>query len=151
MWFAIRDASSTDARSLGAFHRFRLVNAFLRCITIAGIGALNGTPVSAQIMAAIDGTGSRITYADASGLSAASVSPTLEWLAPSASLAATGSFSQFAGGGWTLQGTAAGSVFTPPAAGFRGELAVAGVGSTSQNGSSAGEILGHSRRPRLPE
>jgi hypothetical protein len=102
-------------------------------------------PVSAQTTAAIEGTGSRITYAGTTGLSAASVTPTLEWLTPSASLTASGSLSQFVGGGWTLQATTASSVFTPPLAGLRGELAGAGVGSTNQGGSSAGEILGHGR------
>jgi hypothetical protein len=110
------------------------------------VGAMSATvPASAQMTAAIDGTGSRITYSGATGLSAASVTPSVEWLTPSAALTASGSFSQFVGGGWTFQGTAASSVFTPSFAGFRGELAGAAVGSTNQGSSSAGEVLGHGR------
>lgn len=124
----------------------RPVLRLLHIVVAVGVGTVSpAIPVSAQTTAAIEGTGSRVTYVGATALSAASVTPTLEWLAPSASLAASGSFSQFVGGGWTLQGTTASSVFTPPFAGFRGELAGAGVGSTNQAGSSAGEILGRGR------
>jgi len=69
----------------------------------------------------------------------------LEWLTPSLSIAADGGFAQFAGGGWSLQGSAAASRFTPLFSRFRGELALAAVGSTHQDGTTAGEILGRGR------
>jgi hypothetical protein len=140
---SLRSATRPVRRSPGptlALHALSLLR-----IAMAPIGAVSAAPLSAQMTAAIDGTGSRITYAGANGLSTVSLSPTLEWLTPSASFTAGGSFSQFTGGGWTLQGSTAGSLFTPAFAGFRGELAGGGVGSTYQDGSSAGEILGRGR------
>lgn len=101
--------------------------------------------VSAQLTAAIEGSGSRLSYEGGDGLSVVVVRPMLEWFTPSLSIAADGGFAQFAGGGWSLQGSAAASRFTPLFSRFRGELAIAAVGSTHQDGTTAGEILGRGR------
>jgi hypothetical protein len=121
-----------------------------RCSVLCVIGLIVGgatgpATASAQLTTAIEGTGSRISYAGGDGLSVVVVRPVLEWLSPSFSIAADGGFAQFASGGWSLQGSAAASRFTPLFSRFRGELAIAAVGSTHQDGTTAGEILGRGR------
>ncbi|HEY3012696.1 MAG TPA: glycogen-binding domain-containing protein [Gemmatimonadales bacterium] len=102
-------------------------------------------PASAQLAAAIEGSGARVRYEGGDGISVFVLRPMLEWYAPSLSVAADGGLAQFAGGGWTLQGSTAASGFTPLFSHLRGELALEGAGSTHQDGTTAGEVLGHSR------
>lgn len=106
-------------------------------------------PAGAQTTLAVEGNRSQVSYADATAVSTFSVTPSLEWLAPSASLTASSTFSQFVAGGWTLQGGAGASVFSGRFAGFRGELAAGGIGSTNQDGTGAGEVLGRARIHRF--
>jgi hypothetical protein len=108
-------------------------------------GAIGPARASAQFTAALEGSGSRISYEGGDGLSVVVVRPMLEWFTPSLAIAADGGFAQFASGGWTLQGSAAGSHFTPLFSRLRGEVALAAVGSTHQDGTTAGEILGRGR------
>ena len=102
-------------------------------------------PLQAQVTAALEGGGSRIDYAGSPDLSALSLSPSLEWLTPSTRFTAYGGFAQFSGGGWSLEGSTTMSGFTPPLGRFRGELAGAAVGSTSDGGVDAGEVLARGR------
>jgi len=117
----------------------------LRIIGLIVGATIAPATASAQLTAAIEGSGSRISYDGGDGLSVVVVRPVLEWFTPSLSIAADGGFAQFAGGGWSLQGSAAASRFTPLFSRFRGELALAAVGSTHQDGTTAGEILGQGR------
>jgi len=103
------------------------------------------TPVFGQVTAVLEGGGSRIDYAGSPDLSALSVSPGLQWLTPSSRLTVEGGFAQFSGGGWSLQGAAAASGFTPAFGLLRGELAGTAIGSTSGDGADAGELLAHAR------
>jgi len=119
------------------------VVSLLSCIAVAA-GTLPA-PASAQVSAAIEGIGSRIGYEGASGLSAVLIRPVLDWSSPSASVSASGGFAQFEGGGWTLQGAAAGNKFTAFGSRFGGEIGAATVGSTHQDGTTAGEVLGRGR------
>jgi Glycogen recognition site of AMP-activated protein kinase len=100
---------------------------------------------SAQWSAAIEGIGSRIGYDGAGDLSAILIGPVLDWSSPSASLSASGGFAQFEGGGWTLQGAAAGTKFAPFGSHFGAEIGGATVGSTHQDGTTAGAVLGRGR------
>jgi hypothetical protein len=103
------------------------------------------TPLFAQVTAALEGGGSRISYSGSNDLNALSLSPSVEWLTASTRLTAEASFAQFSGGGWSLQGAVAGSGFTPSFGGLRGELAAAAVGSNRDDGVDAGELLGRAR------
>lgn len=111
----------------------------LVCNTLAPV------PASAQLSAAIEGSGERISYAGGGGLSVLVVRPMLEWSTPTLSLAGDGGFAQFAGGSWSLQGSAAASGVAPLFSRFLGELALGGVGSTHQDGTTAGEVLARGR------
>jgi len=106
-------------------------------------------PAAAQMTAAVEGNRSQVSYADASSVSTYSITPSLEWLTPSFSLTSSASFSQFVAGGWTFQGGAGASVFSGRFAGFRAELAGGGIGSTNQDGTAAGEVLGRVRVHRF--
>jgi hypothetical protein len=120
----------------------------LRVLCVIGLivgSTIRPATASAQLTAAIEGSGSRVSYEGGDGLSVLVVRPVLEWFTPSLSIAADGGLAQFAGGGWSLQGSAAGSWFTPLFSRFRGELAIATVGSTHQDGTTAGEVLGRGR------
>ena len=106
-------------------------------------------PAAAQLTAAVEGNRSQVSYADASSVSTYSITPSLEWLTSSFSLTSSASFSQFVAGGWTFQGGAGASVFSGRFAGFRAELAGGGIGSTNQDGTAAGEVLGRVRVHRF--
>ena len=106
-------------------------------LTILLTAASATTPLAAQVTAALEGGGSRINYSGFSDLSALSLSPSLEWLGPSARLSAEGSFAQFSGGGWSLQGSAAGSGFSPQVGRFRGELGATATSSTTRHRQAA--------------
>ena len=114
-------------------------------LTLVLTAASATTSLTAQVTAALEGGGSRINYSGFSDLSALSLSPSLEWLGPSARLSAEGSFAQFSGGGWSLQGSAAGSGFSPLVGHFRGELGATATSSTSDDGINMGELLGRTR------
>jgi hypothetical protein len=64
---------------------------------------------------------------------------------PNASLAASGVASGFSGGGWSLQGSASGSIFVPSSSRFQAELGTAVTGSTPDSGSGTAELLGLTR------
>jgi Glycogen recognition site of AMP-activated protein kinase len=109
------------------------------------LAVVTPAPAFAQLTTAIEGIGSRITYDGGDGLSALLIRPEVEWSTPSASIAANGGFAQFASGGWTLQGAVAASSFTPFSSRLGGELAGDAIGSTHQDGTTAGGVLGRGR------
>ena len=58
---------------------------------------------------------------------------------------ASGTYSQFASGGWSTQGALSGSLFTPLARGPLAELSGFGGGSAHQDGTRTGEVLINAR------
>jgi hypothetical protein len=99
----------------------------------------------AQAVGSLDAGLTRVGYTDVPGITAYSISPALQVFRPNASLVASGVFSGFSGGGWTLQGTASGSIFVPGGSHFQAELGAAGAGSTPDSGSGTAEFLGLAR------
>ena len=102
-------------------------------------------PLRAQVTAALEAGGSRLSYDGSADVSAVSLAPSLEWLSPSSRVTAEGGFAQLTGGGWSLQGAAALSAFTPPLGAVRGEMVLEAAGSTRDAGSGAGDVRGHAR------
>jgi AMP-activated protein kinase-like protein len=101
---------------------------------------------AAQTVGSVDAGVTRIGYTDLPGITAYSLSPALQVLRPSASLLANGVFSYFDGGGWTLQGTTAGSIFLPRGSPVQVELGGTLAGSVDVDGNKSAELLA---QPRL--
>jgi hypothetical protein len=115
---------------------------FILTSVIVSVGA---RPAPAQVSASIEAGGTRIAYDQASGISAASLTPALEVTGPRGSFSASGSFSQFNGGGWSLQGLSTVSVLAPASGSLRLEVGGSGAGSTHQDGTGTGELAGRVR------
>lgn len=93
----------------------------------------------------IDAGALNMRYADTVNTNAIAVTPALWAESQSGSFNAIGTFSQFTAGGWSVQGAGNGSLFTPRAGLFLGELGVAGGGSSRNDGSRTGQLLGTGR------
>lgn len=89
--------------------------------------------------------GVAVRYADTLNASAATLTPraAADWGRGLAEV--SGTYSQFASGGWSTQGALSGSLFTPFAHGLLGELAGSGGGSAHQDGTRTGEVLINAR------
>jgi hypothetical protein len=101
---------------------------------------------AAQTVGSVDAGVSRIGYTDLPGITAYTVSPALQLFRPNASLFANGVYSYFNGGGWTLQGTTAGSIFLPRGSRVQAELGGTLSGSVDNDGNKSAELLA---QPRL--
>ena len=86
-----------------------------------------------------------LRYADTVSTGAAVITPHvgIDW--PGAFADASATYSQFTIGGWSLQGVASGSGFIPINRHFLGEVALLGGGSTHNDGTRTGEIVGNAR------
>jgi 1,4-alpha-glucan branching enzyme len=93
----------------------------------------------------IDAGALNMRYADTVNTSAIAVTPAFWTESRSGSLGATGTFSQFTGGGWSAQGSTDGSVFTPRKGVMLGELSGSGGGSSRNDGSRTAQLLGSAR------
>jgi hypothetical protein len=80
-------------------------------------------------------------YADSVDATAIAVTPSFWINARRASLNTTGTLSEFSGGGWSAQGSADGSLFTPRAGLFVGEFEGSAGGSTRNDASRTGQLL----------
>jgi hypothetical protein len=101
---------------------------------------------AAQTVGSVDAGATRIGYTDLPGITAYSISPALQLLRPNSSFLANGVYSYFNGGGWTLQGTAAGSIFVPRGSRVQAELGGTLSGSVDNDGNKSAELLA---QPRL--
>ena len=99
----------------------------------------------AQVSAALDAGASQAVYGDGSGVSVLTLSPQLMLRGRRAHLLLDGGFAQFTGDGWSLQGEARGSVFTPAAAGLQLEFMGDADGTTHQDRSRSGSFSGGAR------
>ena len=112
------------------------VGAFLFC----------GRPMRAQLVQSTFDLGVvSLRYADSLSVTAAAFTPDLRLESERALAQLTGTYSQFAEGGWSAQATGAGSVFTPTRRRLLGELAGVAGGSTHQDGTRTGHIIGNAR------
>ena len=86
-----------------------------------------------------------LRYADTVSTGAAVITPHIgiDWTEAFADASAT--FSQFTVGGWSLQGVASGSRFIPINRQFLGEVALLAGGSTHNDGTRTGEVVGNAR------
>ena len=86
-----------------------------------------------------------VRYADTLNASAATLTPraVADWGRGIAEI--SGTYSQFASGGWSTQGALSGSLFTPTSRGFIAEIAGFGGGSAHQDGTRTGEVLANAR------
>lgn len=103
---------------------------------------LAGRPAAAQVAFTLDGTGTRVAYADAPGTTAWAFTPGVQLLRPWQSFGASGTYAQFPDGSWSLRGQTAGSAFSPSVLRFRGELAGSLGGTLYQDQSRSGQYLG---------
>ena len=89
--------------------------------------------------------GVALRYADTVNASAFTLTPraVADWGRGVAE--ASGTYSQFATGGWSTQGALSGSLFTPLARGPLAELSGFGGGSAHQDGTRTGEVLINAR------
>jgi len=99
----------------------------------------------AQTVGSLDAGLTRVGYSGVPGITAYSISPALQLFRPNASLLASGVFSDFSGGGWSVQGSASGSIFVPSGSRFQAELGAAVAGSAPDSGSGTAELLGLAR------
>jgi hypothetical protein len=99
----------------------------------------------AQTVGSVDAGVTRVGYSGVPGVTAYSISPALQLFRPNASLLASGVFSEFSGGGWSVQGSASGSIFVPSGSRFQAELGAAVAGSAPDSGSGTAELLGLAR------
>ncbi|HEU4749322.1 MAG TPA: glycogen-binding domain-containing protein [Gemmatimonadaceae bacterium] len=86
-----------------------------------------------------------LRYADSLSVTAATFTPDVRAESERALAQFTGTYSQFGGGGWSTQGTAAGSLFTPTKRNLLGEIAGVAGGSTHADGTRTGQIIGNAR------
>lgn len=103
---------------------------------------LAGRSVNAQVALTFDGTGTRVSYANAPGITAWSISPGIQLVRPWQSLGAAGTYAQFADGSSSLNGQISGSAFSPPLLGLRGEVAASTAGTLYQDRSRSGQYHG---------
>jgi hypothetical protein len=92
--------------------------------------------------AALGAAATRHSYAGGSGATAISLTSAIQVLRPWQALLATGTWSRFGAGAWSMQGRLDGSVFLGPWAGLRPELAPFATGSRHQDGGSTGRLGG---------
>jgi len=86
-----------------------------------------------------------LRYADSLSATAATFTPDLRLESERSLTQITGTYSQFARGGWSAQGSASGSIFTPTRRNFLGEIAAVAGGSTHQDGTRTGQMIANAR------
>jgi len=110
------------------------------------LGGTLAAPASAQQPGfSIDAGALSMQYADSIDATAFALTPSLWIESARTSLTTTGTFSEFSGGGWSAQGSAAGSVFTRRRGWFLGELEGNAGGSTRNDASRTGQLLASAR------
>jgi len=98
-----------------------------------------------RVVSSVDVSGTSVWYADSIRSAGSSLSPAVQFDWSRATLGASGNVSQLGSGGLSFQGTISPSVFTPSAGAFSMELASSTGGSTHQDGTRTGEVIGTAR------
>jgi hypothetical protein len=104
-----------------------------------------GSAHAQRATASVDVGAVALRYADTVNATAAALTPNLQIDWPHGIAEALGTLSQFAGGGWSAQGSVSASLFTPRSGGFFGELSGSAGGSTHQDATRTGEALTNGR------
>jgi len=93
----------------------------------------------------IDLGGAALRYADTLNTGAATITPhaLVDW--GSGFVDASGTYSQFTSGGWSMQGFLSASRFIPTSHGFLGEVGGFAGGSTHNDGTRTGEVIANGR------
>jgi hypothetical protein len=119
-------------------------SAFLFVLSL--LSGLLAVPACAQhARASIDAGALNMQYADSIDANAIAVTPSFWIDSRQAAFSSTATLSQFAGGGWSAQGSADGSLFTPRMGLFIGEIEGSAGGSTRNDGSRTGQVLASAR------
>jgi hypothetical protein len=103
----------------------------------------------AQKTATVDVGVSSVRYDGFLPSGAVAVSPSLKWDRPQVHLGFRGTYLRFESGSRSLQGLITGSVLTPPALGWRGELGVTGGASSYADFASFWHSVGEARLLRV--
>ena len=113
------------------------------CILAATAWVSFGTAAFAQRTGgSIDAGALNMRYADSVNASAFALTPSLWAESALSSLSLNGTLSSFMNGGWSAQGDADGSFFTKRAGFLLGEFEGSAGGSTHNDGSRTGQVLG---------
>ena len=113
------------------------------CLVLSLLGGLIAAPASAQnAKASIDAGALNMQYADSIDANAIAATPSLWIDGQRGSLSTTATLSQFSGGGWSAQGSADGSLFSRKVGLFFGEIEGSAGGSTRNDASRTGQLLG---------
>ncbi|MEO7713805.1 MAG: glycogen-binding domain-containing protein [Gemmatimonadaceae bacterium] len=120
--------------------------ALTRCAVFAPVLLALLAPASygQRVLPALEIGGSSVRYNDSASSSAATISPFVRLDADRLTIGAGGTLSQSATG-WSAQGTAQSSVFTPSAGMFLGELSGSVGGSTHEDRTRTGQTLAVAR------
>jgi len=115
-------------------------------LVLSLLGGQLAAPASAQhAKASIDAGALAMQYADSIDAKAIAATPSLWIDGRTGSLSTTATLSQFSGGGWSAQGSADGSLFTRRLGLFFGEFEGSAGGSTRNDASRTGQLLGVAR------
>jgi hypothetical protein len=116
------------------------------CFVLSLLGGLLAAPASAQnVKASVDAGALNMQYADSIDANAIAVTPSLWFDGQRGSLSTIATLSQFSGGGWSAQGSADGSLFTRRIGHVFGEIEGTAGGSTRNDASRTGQLLGIAR------
>ncbi len=114
-------------------------------MVVLALGCVAGAAARAQTRAYVDVGSGAARFDNIPGSTVVTVSPSLQVLRPSARVGAAGTYSVFDRGGWSGQGLADGSIFTPAWRTLRGELSARAEASARASGLGTGQALGIAR------
>lgn len=117
----------------------------LPAILVGLLFAAGHARAQAAVEATIDAGASRVGFAEGGTVTAFSLAPAARWTGRVLELRGAGSVSRFNAGGWSAQGAAAMSLFTPApvasAGALRGELSATAGGNAQGDGTGGGQAL----------
>lgn len=113
----------------------------MRAAAITIALAFAAPAVAQQTGASIDAGALNMQYADSIDANAFSLTPAFWIDSRFASFSASSTLSQFSGGGWSVQGSGDGSLFTRRAGLFMGEIQGTAGGSSRNDGSRTAQLL----------
>lgn len=117
----------------------------LALVATAGVSLLPPGARAQRVSSSVAFTGANVRYADSIGVSALTVTPSVQFDRDFSTLGASMSYSQLSSGGWTMQGLGSGSVFTSSLRGLSGELSASIGGSTHGDGTRTGQSVASAR------
>lgn len=116
----------------------------LALVVTAGAALASGARAQ-RVTSSVAFTGANVRYADSIGVTALTLTPSVQFDRDFSTLGASVSYSQLAAGGWTMQGAGTGSLYTSPLRGLTGELSASLGGSTHGDGTRTGQSIASAR------